>query len=291
MSPGAQRWQRLTRRDRFSAVVLGALGLGVLGYQGLYRPRASALAKAQAERRALQQQVQAMRNTLPDLEQERRLADHTREEVDRLRQDLARLESGMPSAEALGRVIQAMARQEQGLRVVFESIKQRLNEDAEPPEATIEIALTAPYEDAVNYLHRVERLSPFLRVAQVDIADPKGRESGASGQDVKLALVTPLRVSSLEEAVPSLAEAASVPEPLSLPRSPFASKARPLETTSRQALKVAGITWRGEDSTAIINDEVVRIGGRVGERTVSKILPDRIILSDGQEVSPAAFEP
>lgn len=291
MSPWAQRWQRLTRRARLSVVVLGALGVGAFGYQGLYRPRASALAKVQAEWRALQQHVQAMRNTLPDLEQERRLADHTREEVDRLRQDLARLESGMPRAEELGRVIQALARQGQGLRVAFESIKQRLNEDAEPPEATIEIALTASYEDAVNYLRRVERLSPFLRVAQVDIADPKSQETVGPGQDVKLTLVTPLRVSSSEGAASSLAEAASLPELLSLPRSPFASKERPLETTARQALKVAGITWQGEASTAIVNDEVVRIGDRIGERTVSKIFPDKVVLSDGQELSPAAFEP
>ena len=44
-----------------------------------------------------------------------------------------------------------------------------------------------------------------------------------------------------------------------------------------------GVTWRGERSTAIINNEVVRVGDKVGNLRVKQILLESVTLTDGRE--------
>lgn len=289
MSAWIDRWQGMGNRQRAALIALGLLGAGLPAYQVFYRPRANAMAKARSEWRTLRQQVEAMQAALPDLEQEQRMVDQKQQAVDRLREDLKTLEAGLPSAGELGQVIQELSRQTQGLQVAFESIKQQLKEDAEHPEAVVEMTLAAPYEDAITYLRRVEQLSPFLRAATVELSDAKAKESAGPGPRMKVVLVTPLRMST-EIGTWTMAREVPTGERLAMPRSPFASTQRPRDQTKRQALKVAGITWRGASSTAIINDEVVRIGDQLGEATISNIFPDKVVLSDGQELYPEAFE-
>lgn len=287
---GSRGWQAMAPRPRIALVGLSALLAGALGYQMLYRPRAHALAKVRAEWQAAHQQVETMQRELPDIDQQRRDVEQMRVEVDRLRKDLNTLEGRLPSAADLGQVIQALATQAAELHVAFESIKQQLKDDAEYPEATVEMTAAAAYQDVVNFLRRVEHLSPFLRTAVLELAEPKGKEASlGAGQRMKLVLVTPLRTST-ESGTWTLAGKADLPAPVTLSRSPFASSQRPVEAGDREVLNVAGITWRGASSTAIINDDVVRVGDRIGERTVSRIFPDKVVLSDGQELSPAAFE-
>jgi len=221
-----------------------------------------------------------MRAALPHVEQERQELQQQAGEIDRLRQEVESAERQLISAGGLGRLVGALARQGEGLQVAFESLKQHEEETAEKAEASLDVAFTSPYEDLVNYLRRVERISPFLRVARLDVTEPKGgpKTFGA----VRISLAIPLRASAAE-GEPSLDVETQPVEKLSLPRSPFTSRQRPREETERQALKVTGITWRGEASTAIVNDAVVRVGDEVDDFKVQQILPDKVILSDGAE--------
>ena len=48
-------------------------------------------------------------------------------------------------------------------------------------------------------------------------------------------------------------------------------------------LKISGITWRDKESTAIINNEVVRTGDKVGSLVIQQILPEMVVISDGTQ--------
>ncbi|HOX09333.1 MAG TPA: hypothetical protein PLA52_01675, partial [Candidatus Omnitrophota bacterium] len=47
--------------------------------------------------------------------------------------------------------------------------------------------------------------------------------------------------------------------------------------------KLSGITQAGNDSTAIINDEVVRTGAKIGGWEVTQISKDAVTLTDGND--------
>lgn len=62
-------------------------------------------------------------------------------------------------------------------------------------------------------------------------------------------------------------------------RNPFT-----LQKTSSKAFKsliLDGIMWDKEKSLAIINDEIVKIGERIGDNIVVEIKQDSVILNDG----------
>jgi len=280
VSPLAERGRRLSRREQVGIALVGALGLALWAYQILYRPQLAKLRKGRSEWSAARGQVSAMRAALPNLEQERRELQQQAKDVDRLRQEVAGAERQLISAGDLGHLLGALAKQGEGLQVAFESIKQHEEKTAESPQAALDVAFTSPYEDLVTYLRRVERISPFLRVAWLDVTEPKGGPKAFGAARITLAI--PLRASA-DEGGPSLDVGTQPVERISLPRSPFTSRQRPREETERRKLKVTGITWRGEASTAIVNDAVVRVGDKVDDFTVTRILQDKVILSDGAE--------
>ena len=62
-------------------------------------------------------------------------------------------------------------------------------------------------------------------------------------------------------------------------RSPFMPKTEAVVTPTK--LILAGIAWDDENPKAVINDEIVGAGDKVGGNTVVSIQKDRVIMSDG----------
>jgi hypothetical protein len=48
-------------------------------------------------------------------------------------------------------------------------------------------------------------------------------------------------------------------------------------------LQVYGITISKKQPTAIINNEVYKVGDVIGDKKIKEILPKKVILSDGKE--------
>lgn len=59
---------------------------------------------------------------------------------------------------------------------------------------------------------------------------------------------------------------------------------------AEEEYKLQATTTEGEDPVAVVNDRVVRIGDRVGRRTVLKIGPDFVLLGEKGSVIEAVLE-
>lgn len=55
--------------------------------------------------------------------------------------------------------------------------------------------------------------------------------------------------------------------------------------------KLQAVTMSGEDSIAVVNDRVVRVGDRVGRRTILKIGPTFVLLGEKGSVIEATLDP
>ncbi len=290
-------WKGLTDRDKKIALAAVVSAVALFGYAMLVHFQWGRVGAAQSQWKAKADQVKKLRATLPDLKKDRDELDRQAAEVDQLEKETRAIEGSMTGPEEIGRLLGELASQADGLRVTFEAIKQSLKENAEQPTISIDVAFAAPYEDLINYLRRVEQVSPFLKVARLEVAEPK-EGARAVGEFVRVILETPLRDSASQDRPKfssklSVFQKAPPPEKITLPRSPFLVR-KPAGTAEtpikRTDLKVSGITLAGKASTAIVNDQVVRVGDEVSSLTVKKILANMVVLTDGTESYAVSIE-
>ena len=278
MTRWLEQWQKRSLRERFWVMAVVLLCLWGVSYSILLRPQAQKIQKLRLEKQGLARQVEAAQLGLPDLKLKHELLKMKKGEIALLKEELAGVESRLPSKDGLNHLFGELVTQAEGLEISMDAIKQRLGETDEFPEAAIEISGTATYEAVVNYLHRAERLSPFLRIGSLEMKEPQ--KGTSQRQQIALTLVMPL--SSTEGAgLMSFPEGPQAAK-LTLPKSIFVTRA-PVERKKSQELKVTGIALNGQASTAIVNDQVVRVGSGIDDLIVKQIVPGFVVLSDGEE--------
>jgi hypothetical protein len=66
-------------------------------------------------------------------------------------------------------------------------------------------------------------------------------------------------------------------------RDPFIWPENEKQTNEILSLTIYAITWQGEQSEAMIDDKLVRVGDRIAGKTVKRIEKNRVILTDGEK--------
>ncbi|MFA5335823.1 MAG: type 4a pilus biogenesis protein PilO [Candidatus Omnitrophota bacterium] len=255
------------------AVVLGGLAAYSLVGQGFY----SEQKKAKAELRKIEDEASKTRDKFPDIKAEERELSELQKSYDGVLKDIASYEQKIPSAGSVSKLLGEMTRRSEGLGMDFESIKQNIEREKEGYLILkLDMKFSGPYASAVNYLNRLQNVSDYLTVPNIEISQTKESAplSKTSMQVSMLLLEKGMDLGALD--------GAQATEPIILKSDPFVSKRAGGKDRSKD-FKLSGITQAGKESTAIINDEVVKVGAKIGEWKVVKILPDAVTLSDGAE--------
>ena len=287
MNALAERWQRLARREQVLVVGLAIAGVALGLYRGVFVSQAQRLRKARGEWLSVRQQVAVAKAARPDLDRQRAELEMQGKAIEEVQSALEQMEQGLVTTADLSRVLAELTRQVEGLRVTLESVKQHVSDDPDDARVSIDVVFVAPYEDLVNYLRRIERLSPYLRIGRLEVVEPKDRSR--PGVEGRMTLVSLLRQSSEGGGLVAGGAVAQV-NLVALRRNPFSARTAAAQAAYLKHLKVTGITAGGSMNTAIINDAVVRVGDLVDKFTVKEILPDRVILSDGKESHTLSLE-
>ena len=178
------------------------------------------------------------------------------------------------------------SRQSSGYSVDFISIRPAPSkEEKEYAELAIEMKINSNYSDFVNYLHRLESLSYFLKVSDISMEEVKDDMSGAI--EAKLTLATLLGdAEPPKEKEKKEEKEAKFASPLDIGHSPFVSNLKPVkqarEDKKKEEFRLSGIIATGKQPVAIINDDVYQIGDKVGDREVKRIIPNEVTLTDGR---------
>ena len=140
----------------------------------------------------------------------------------------------------------------------------------------IEVNLSANYPDVIYYISRVESISPFLKVEEMDINEAKAKTSEEGGAPARLVVS-----SLLGDSAPDSFLKADEAEPAPVKRDILISKTKPVEHLNDKDFKLEGITFNSNTPTAIINGDVFRVDQEIKGFKVKKILPDSVVLTDG----------
>ncbi|MCK4649529.1 type 4a pilus biogenesis protein PilO [bacterium] len=269
-----KQFNRLEKRYQGLILLLVAVILFSLYIRLVYRPQAESLRRLRSEFTSLDNQATRLKAQIPDVEKEKETLARTEEDYHALKKQLASLEARLPILGSVPQLLGEVVGQASGYKIDFVSLRSKTTEGKEEyRQLNIEIKLNADYPNFVNYLHRLENISPFLILT--DIVMKKMKEGFPAESEVTLNLLT-----LLGERGEALARVPFV-APVTVKRNIFSFKFRPAEKVKeKEEYELSGITLRGEQSTAIINGEVYRIGDVIGNKRIKQILSSRVILID-----------
>jgi len=265
-------------RTREKTLLIGlAVAVGFsLYFQVMYKPLSRKITRYKFQIEKSKSRLGELETKFPQIENQRRNIHSLDVECNLLLDKISEVEKALPSKKSAAQLLSELTKQAKGLKMY--SIRQKMDSGDEYSRIFIELKFNAPYENTINYIRKVESVSPFLAIEELDISEPKGRKE-AGGTPTKLVL------SSLMGETPTaeLFKAEEQKEALEVSRDIFVSKSRPVSTIRKAELKLQGITYNPEGSTAIVNGDVVRVGSEVGSLQVKEIRPEEVILTDGTE--------
>lgn len=271
---------KMGRRERLLLAALVIVIGGTLAYrmvgQGLLGQNKAKgeLQKALDDKAKISSDLAEVR--AQDRAQQKELAD-LQKNYDNTLKEISSYEEKIPSAGSITQLLGEITRRSEGLGMDFESIRQSIDREKEGYlKLKLDMKFSGPYSSVVNYLNRLSNLSDYLAVSNVEISQTKeGAPHAKTNMELSMLL--------LEKGIDlTIKEKEAPPAPLVLKLDPFVSK-KPENKDRSKDFKLSGITGAGKDSTAIINDEVVRTGAKLGEWQVMQIVSDAVTLSNGIE--------
>ncbi len=274
-----RQFDSLKKNQRILVLLLLAAILFNVYYNLIYKNQSQALRSAKSEQSVVNNSLARLKSQMPDMNKEKDRLALSKRTFNTLRERLRTLESELPTQESVPQLLGELVRQAAGYSIDFISIRPKTGKGRqEYSELVIEMKLSSSYTDLANYLNRLESISRFIRADNIVMENMK--DGFRSNVDSTIALSTLLGEPGIGKK-----EVVSVPaEPLAIERNPFASIFRPiLEAGKKEEYSLSGIITTGAQPTAIINNEVYRIGDRVDSRAIIKILPGMVVLSDGRD--------
>lgn len=271
-------FNRLGKRERVGIVLLAVTLFLSIGYRIFWQPSRYEHKKIKSELQKTLDQIQVIKSKFPDIESEKGENAELREDIEDAVREISTYETRIPSVDSVSQLLGEITRRSEGLNMDFESIRQNMQREKEGYlKLQLDVKFTSPYASIVNYLRRLESLSDYLTVEDITVTQTK---EGAPQAKTALELSMLLVEKGIDLTVGKETQA---PLPLAIQRDPFVSKR--MDKGKGKEFKLSGITWAGKGSTAIINDEVVRVGTQIGEWKITQILPDAVVLSDGSETA------
>ncbi|MFA5116209.1 MAG: type 4a pilus biogenesis protein PilO, partial [Candidatus Omnitrophota bacterium] len=226
----------------------------------LAKPQFINMRRLRAEAARLNSQVDKLKAQMPDLAKEKILLDQALRDNRRLRDRLGALEKQLPVYSRIPQLLGILVKEAQDYEVDLISVKPKgTKADQQYSRLDIEMQFNTTYYSLTNYLARLESLSQFLSTTDLVLEEPKEAffESGITTTMVLSTILSP--------SPPMPGTLTQEPAPLQpareidVERNPFAPQENIAGYIKKSKYVLSGITYSGENSTAIINGKVYRI--------------------------------
>jgi len=272
------KYKQLKKRERIAVITFAIAAGFALYYNVIYRPLAGSTRTYKNQTERLNKQLLTIETQHPEINARLERIEAKEAEEKKTLEKIEEMENRLPSKKSTSRLISEFTRLAKNIKI--DSIRQKIDKGDEYYRIFIEIQLDASFNDVFRYISRIETISPFLKVEELEINEPRSRKKEKGGQ-IRLVISSLLGdVPFSEQLKAKELQKGNVSSEL---RDIFVSQVRPEATKAKIDMKLEGITFNKDVSTGIIDGEVVREGSVVGGYTVKKILFDKITLTDGIE--------
>lgn len=257
-------------------LAIGAVVLFVAHTKFVYGPVSRQVGVYKAQIKKAEKQMSDLRSKRPQEKEVSGTVQELQNESLVLTAEKENLEKQMPSRFQLSQLVGEVTRLAQ--EVKLESVKQKIVKDQDFSRVYLEVKYYSSYVDSLRYIAAVEALSPFLRVEEMELAEPKGKSVELGGAPVRVLFSCLLSDSPTGADLTSDPETGNRREEI---RDVMASNARPVARLEESKFVLEGITFDPRNPTAIINGDVYQVNSEISGFKVKQILSDSVILSDG----------
>lgn len=286
------RFDRLQPRQKALVSLLIFAFCFSLYFNKLLRPQIKQLSSLSSEMAGLNRQLANLKIKMPSLEKERAGLIEMRKKQRQYQEKLAQLEKELPGFYRIPELLGNLAKQAQDLEIDFYYIKPKTSAavtEGEYWRLDIEMQFSAPYADFQSYLTKLERISAYLNVTDVVIESQK--ESNFAGEAIVTMVLSTLLRRDSEQAVFAQKEKKEEPKKEESGRNLFVPSSELARHAQKSKYVLSGITSLGENSTAIINDEVYKEGDLLENKyPIKQILPNMVVIKHGGQTEVLMLE-
>jgi len=273
-----EKYKQLKKRERIAVIVLVVMVALAMYYNIIYKPLSGNTKTYISQTERLNKQLLTIETQHPEIQARLERIEEKEAEEKKTLDEIEEMENRLPSKKATSRLISEFTRLAKNIKI--DSIRQKIDKGDEYFRIFVEIQFDAAFNDVFHYIERIETISPFLKVEELEINEPRSRKKEKGGL-IRLVISSLLGdVPFSEQLKAKELEKGAVSSEL---RDIFVSQVRPEATKTKIDMKLEGITYNEDVATGIINGEVVKEGSVIGDYTVKKILFDKITLTDGIE--------
>ena len=260
------------------------LVLAVSFYFTLFlKPALNDIKRLKKQREENQNQLGMLKSQLPSVIKKKQETETMQQDLKDLKLKIFDIESQLIGSSQEQQLLTEVIKNAQGLEIDLESVKEDIKEEKDGfIRVYIVLKLASNYKKVVNYIKRIESISPFVKVEEMILAQSKNEP--LSMVEAVLTLSSLLSSESKNQSPLFLSVKKSAVNIGDLKRSPFTPRFV-TEKTKRKNLKLTGITYRNNEagSTAIINGTIAKIGDQIEGVKIENILSNSVIIDNGVE--------
>lgn len=275
-------FNKLKPKERRMFIIFIAVLFFCLYFALYVNPALKKISSFKKQEREAKSRALILTSQFPEVDKVRIELDSLKTNVDSMKLKSADIESKLLGENQVPKLLTELVKCSLGSKIDFQSVKQKSESDKEGfLRLYIDIKFEASYEDAVNYIKKVEGISPFVKVAEINLAQSKNDPRNLVNVSLRLSAI--LGMLETKQATFAVSGQPEVPK-LNIGRSPLTPRFG-IGTTKKKTLKLTGITYRQGPgfSSAIINDTVVKAGDEIEGCKVESILFDSVEINDGME--------
>ena len=277
---------RLEKRQKILISLLIFALLFSLYNNKLFKPWLKQLTYLKSELVELEDQALTLKTEMPLVEKERAALNELKIENNQFKNRLSNLEKKLPKFYRIPQLLGELAKQTSGFEIDFSYIKPQATTalaEEEYERLEIEMQFDAPYYDFLGYLAKLERLSLYLTINQITIEETK--EANFGGETTVTIVISTLlpkeppsfKILTQQQKEKILSSKDTIERNIFVPDS---HKIKGYYKYSKYLL--SGIAFAGLQSTAIINNEVYKVGDFLDKKwMIKQILPNMVIIKHG----------
>jgi len=280
------RFKKLNLKERRLSVLLLSAFLVSLYFTLFLKPNFKQIAALKEEDAQAAKRIQLLTAQFTQPAKTKNELVLFKEEINAIKLRTKEVENKLLGIEQVPQILNELIKCAQGLKIEFQSVKQNIEPGPGKEifsHLNIDLKFESRYEEMLGYLCRIEKVSPFMKVEEVYLSQSKADPRNLVTSAIRLSAL----LSNAQKQQGELSAAAAnleVRPALKTAKSPFIPAIK-IGQVKAKALKLSGITCRSlqQDSTAIINDTVVRKGDEIQGYKVQSISQNEVVLSDGEE--------
>lgn len=279
------RVKNLKNKERRLLVYFAALLLCLLYFALFFKPNLNKVANLKKQSQQAKERLESLIAQFPDPEEARKQLRENYANLEEVKSQAKEVEAKLLGISSVPKLIKELINSSQGKKIDFLSVKQQVQDEENGySRLDVELEFDSRYEDMLVYLASIERISPFVKIEKIEVAQSQADPANLVTTSLKMtAIISP--DSQLQGQLSEGASAAGDARKIDLKRSPLTPAIIIGKAKKKKELKISGITFKkgGAGSSAIINDSMVKEGDEVAGWKIEKIMADSVTITDGTE--------